>query len=190
MPKVRPSGHPLGVRLDHHCQRVASQAEAVAHMIDEAQRSPAWPDIAEGFMALSRAGIPRDDPAVVLRVIEQGEWLYRELEDRIPTQRGYSHEPVIYYFGLGDLVKIGITRHLPSRADALNPQFIYALERGTFADEKARHELFHQLNVHGEWFRNEDPLTAYIAATAAAFESDFGQPLSDWLTAHGMSSRA
>lgn len=190
MPQIRAHATVLASQLD--ILRENELSDPIALMIDEAQRSPAWPTIAEGFVFLARAGLGRTDPEVVRSVIERGEFLHREVYgpiDKSPIKSPTAHETLIYYFQLGDLVKIGISRNLTARVDALNPQAILAIERGTFADEVARHKQFASLHVHGEWFRNEDPLTAYVDAVAEAFEHDFEQPLKLWLTTRGLPAR-
>lgn len=153
----------------------------VAAMIDEAQRSPAWPDIADCFVMLCRAGISRDDPDVVRKVIARGEEIYEYSQQPKPERTPQGHEPIVYYFALGDLVKIGTSQNIARRAEAFNPQEILAIERGGYEHERQRHELFAPLLVHGEWFRHEDPLLSYIETTRAAFEDDFGMPMDRWL---------
>jgi hypothetical protein len=157
-------------------------------MIERAQRSPAWSHIADGFMLLARSGVGREDPAVVRRVIERGEEMYLSAQQARPL-RERAHEPIVYYFRLGNLIKIGTSRNVFARINDLNPQAVLAIERGGYADEADRHRLFADLRVHGEWFRDADPLSSYVRAVAAGFDGDFGCPLGQWLAARGVAQR-
>lgn len=70
---------------------------------------------------------------------------------------------VVYYIRFGDRVKIGYTTNLRQRLHNLPHDEVLATEIGTMADERARHRMFADLRVTGEWFRYEEPLISHIA---------------------------
>lgn len=67
-------------------------------------------------------------------------------------------------------LKIGYTANLSSRVKELagistsrQPPLVLALEEGSLAIERERHEKFAELRSHGEWFRYVDPLKDFVA---------------------------
>ena len=178
--------HPMGARIRYELPAELTAADEIDDMIQAAQQSPAWGHIADAFMFLARAGLDRSDPDTVRRVIAHGERMHRLSEEAPKPDPIRAHEPIVYYFGLGNVIKIGTSSNIAARLDTINPQSVLAVERGSHKEERERHALFAALRLHGEWFRNEDPLPAYVTAVADAFEADFGRPLTAWLEAHGV----
>lgn len=80
-----------------------------------------------------------------------------------PTRRNVRTTPgTVYFFRMGDLVKIGYTTDLPRRRRALVPDEVLATTPGTMGDEKALHHRFGHAWSHGEYFRPEPELLAHI----------------------------
>ena len=77
---------------------------------------------------------------------------------------------VVYYMQVGDLIKIGTTRHLQRRVSYYPPgSRLLAVEPGAEAVERHRHEQFADLRVaRNEWFRPGAELMAHVEVLAAA----------------------
>lgn len=70
---------------------------------------------------------------------------------------------VIYFVRFQALVKIGFTTNMQARMTAVPHEEVLAMVPGMLADEKRCHAAFAHLRVHGEWFRAEPDLMAFIA---------------------------
>lgn len=77
----------------------------------------------------------------------------------------------VYFVGRENLIKIGTTADLPSRLYQLEREggpldLLAAIEGGPVLEDKI-HEAFARYRVHGEWFRDCQPLRHFIAEVAA-----------------------
>lgn len=84
-----------------------------------------------------------------------------------PWRRDLHQGPCIYFIRGGDLIKIGKTNNLRSRLSGLqngssHPLEILLVLADTGALEKVLHRRFAKARAHGEWFRAEPKLLAYI----------------------------
>jgi hypothetical protein len=75
---------------------------------------------------------------------------------------------LIYFIRLGNRVKIGFTTNLAHRLSVLPHEEVLGTVPGTMKDEKRCHLAFAHLRVHGEWFRSDDDLLAFIADVTKA----------------------
>jgi hypothetical protein len=88
---------------------------------------------------------------------------------------------LVYYMRLGELVKIGTSRNLKARREALNPQGIIALEFGGRELERERHSQFARSHVHGEWFNLDEQVGAHVTEVRADFQERTGLTTEAWL---------
>lgn len=89
--------------------------------------------------------------------------------DPTPPRRKISEEDGwVYFIRKGDLVKIGWSSVPRSRFNALQPDAVLHIEPGRMADERKCHAAFAHLREHGEWFRPEPDLLAFIDGLRAA----------------------
>lgn len=96
----------------------------------------------------------------------------REREAKVFMERvRYSEQVlhVVYFIGMGDLIKIGTTTNLQRRVMGLSLTMghVLATEPGGYALEEKLHEKFTALREHGEWFRAEPELLAYVEEVKA-----------------------
>lgn len=83
---------------------------------------------------------------------------------------------VVYYLGLGDLVKIGTSTNPRRRIAALPHDTVLAFERGGRRRERSRHEQFAATRVNGgEWFRTDAALRAHILDLRAGHDDPWLQ---------------
>lgn len=156
----------------------ADFAGELSSVVDELAQRPDAGSIARNLMRLKSFGFDPTDPDIIRRAAD----LASRAQAVRQKAREPWHEPVVYYMNLGDLVKIGTTTNIHYRMSSISPQGLLAVERGGYAVERARHRAFECCRVHGEWFRNQDPLTAYIDAVACDFAEEFGCSLSEWMS--------
>ena len=153
-------------------------------IVQEIIGDPAFLEIARALACARYLNLDLQDLDVVRNAIGSGR-RHHITSSAIPhkprPRRRGLHEPIIYYMGLGDLVKIGTSTNIITRHSILGCPRVLAIERGDVIDERARHQFFGLLRVHGEWFRYEDPLMSYIWTVAEAFYADFGTDLETWL---------
>lgn len=71
--------------------------------------------------------------------------------------------PRVYYAERDGLIKIGTSRNVPVRMDALKARLL-AIEPGGPTVERTRHEQFGDSRVVGEWFQPTAGLHAHIAS--------------------------
>jgi hypothetical protein len=89
----------------------------------------------------------------------------------LPTpDRGHpwDEQGWVYFIRKGDLIKIGWTSHRQRRFRELQPDHVLATTPGTVYDERRCHAAFAHLREHGEWFRPEPDLLAFIDGIPAA----------------------
>jgi hypothetical protein len=90
-------------------------------------------------------------------------------------------------------LKIGFTTDLRKRVADLagiagsgQPPLVLALEEGGRLVERKRHDEFVSLRSHGEWFRYEEPLRAFVATLEHPFAYLLDRPhLWQWAGAWG-----
>lgn len=75
--------------------------------------------------------------------------------------RATVSEPTIYYAEREGMVKIGCTRAVGQRMQALRTSLL-ATEPGSYELEAERHAQFDHLRIAGEWFRPGAALMAHI----------------------------
>ncbi len=73
-----------------------------------------------------------------------------------------TREGWVYFVRVGDLIKIGWTGQPRTRMRNLQPDEVMHLEPGTMKDEKRCHAAFAPYRQHGEYFRPEPELLAFI----------------------------
>jgi hypothetical protein len=73
----------------------------------------------------------------------------------------------VYFTRCGDLIKIGFSRHPDIRARNLGGELL-ASTPGTLADERTMHHRFGHAWEHGEYFRAEPDLLAFIESLTEA----------------------
>lgn len=153
-------------------------------VVQEITDDPAFLEIAKALACARHLDLDLQDPDVVRNAIKSGR-RHHATSGAVPHKRRPKkaglHEPIIYYMGLGDLVKIGTSTNIITRHSILGCPRILAVERGDVIDERERHRFFGSLRVHGEWFRYEDPLVSYVWTVAEAFYADFGLTLETWI---------
>ena len=151
-------------------------------ILDEVINDPAFQSIAKALACAKYLDLDLTDEAVIRNAIQTGRSRHGESGARGYRRRPKRglHEPIVYYMARGDLVKIGLSTNIITRHSILGMPELLAIERGDIKVERARHKFFVDLHVQGEWFRNVDPLTAYVGAVAEAFNADFGTDLSTW----------
>lgn len=169
----------------------APSPTAVPHenMFAELAGDPARHEIAEAGISAARLGFDLTDPGVRTVIIAAGrrKWAEagkpaREFVDGWTAPE--HHEKVVYYFRLGDLVKIGTTRNIRARYEALRPQGIDAIEFGGRELETRRHTQFIDDHLHAEWFRRSPALNAHIIDCFTAFYAQTGRSCAAWLREH------
>jgi hypothetical protein len=93
-----------------------------------------------------------------------------ELEPE-PEPIAFGRPSVIYFLSAGDKLKIGFTSDLNQRMTSLSatspvPLTLLHSTPGTMADERSWHRRFADYRLHGEWFRLQGELAAYLAEVA------------------------
>lgn len=74
----------------------------------------------------------------------------------------------VYFIRKGGLVKIGWSSQPSVRFKQLRPDEVLATMPGSMRDERDLHGAFSHLREHGEWFRPEPDLLAFIDGLKAA----------------------
>lgn len=153
----------------------------------DAAADPAYKFIVDAAMGAHRLGFDLADPDVRAKVIVAGHRAHeragkptRYKTEPRPTVLEQSHQPVVYYMRLGDLVKIGTTANLGARYAAINPEGLMALEFGGRRLERQRHNQFSICHHHGEWFRLGPMLAMHIVGVRADFETAEGMTTEEW----------
>lgn len=92
-------------------------------------------------------------------------------------------ESVVYFVKHEGLVKIGYTADLAVRLRSLPGELIAFLPGGR-ADEASFHRRFHPLRMHGEWFRNEPPLSTLLGFLPRCAAPPHGRPIGTCAVPH------
>jgi hypothetical protein len=84
---------------------------------------------------------------------------------------------VVYFLRSGDFVKIGTTRKLASRIDAIRTSAAHGIELlgavpGDYATERTWHSRFSHLHARGEWFTAAPELLDAIRTTSDRVPDD------------------
>lgn len=117
-----------------------------------------------------RAYLAADDLAP--NIPEGSEAVRQLVEERREATQPVVPEPregSIYYFEVGDLIKVGYSMRPYARLKDYPPTTRWlAVEPGTTAIERARHSLFHAHLSHGrEWFHPHPEVLAWIDQVVA-----------------------
>lgn len=72
-------------------------------------------------------------------------------------------DSVVYFVEHGNLIKIGYSGNLAARLSTIPGRLVNFIP-GSISDEARHHALFAALRDGGEWFRNEPPLSDYLAS--------------------------
>lgn len=97
----------------------------------------------------------------------------------------YKHVPgkahpkpqLVYFIVVGDVVKIGRTKNLTKRIEALRVGLAHPID-AVYFDSKDRlmelevHKMFAEDRLLGEWFRLSDALRTYLIKNVATFRLD------------------
>lgn len=136
---------------------VPEEAEDFADLLAAARLHVMDEDVPKQFflarMAQARARESGREADAVLRKIDRTERILQ----------------VVYFVRMGDLIKIGTTSNLLQRIQGLSLTMghVLATEPGGYMREQELHGRFAALREHGEWFRAEPELLAYIDAIPA-----------------------
>ena len=71
-------------------------------------------------------------------------------------------DPVVYYFRVGNRIKIGFTNNVTTRARDLMPEEVLGWERGERELEAKRHQQFARFRVAREWFEDCTAIRRHI----------------------------
>jgi len=167
----------------------------LAELLDTLADDPAKREISIVAMQAASIGFDLADEAAFNIVVATGRrWHEAGEEMRVllfPTrtaeprtaqvQPERGHAPIVYYMRLGDIVKIGTTTNVAKRAGSINPEGVMAVEFGAVDVERARHNQFIDLHLHGEWFRLDATLGSHVIEVRAAFEAATGETTEAWL---------
>ncbi len=121
----------------------------------------------------------RDEISAALhRYAETGEYPSDEvwermaggLRDRVargkmkPAINVSASGPVVYYFRVGNRIKIGYTGNLAIREKDLAPEEVLGWEPGSYELERRRHEQFASHRIAREWFEDCPAIRKHIAS--------------------------
>lgn len=126
-----------------------------ASTVDE----PSAPDETKGLMLRVRVREALGGPPATRAEVEQ---IRTWLRDNPMTKPAHIPLAVVYYFRVGNRIKIGHTANLLSRVRGLMPEEILGWEPGEPALERARHRQFAQYRVTREWFEDCPAIRAHI----------------------------
>jgi hypothetical protein len=80
-----------------------------------------------------------------------------------------NHQPVVYYVGVGDRIKIGTTKLFRPRMSGVRAEVWHAVEPGGRELEQARHMQFAAYRLDSEWFEPAEPILALCAVLRQAY---------------------
>lgn len=131
---------------------------------------PALMHIYQAANQLTAFGFDVSDPEIAQRAIDKGRRDYTHgLRPGFtcgPPEATYPRhdltDSVVYYMRTRDLVKIGFSRNIRLRLQALRPEELMATEPGGRTLERVRHREFRDLRYRYEWFKLAPPLTVHI----------------------------
>lgn len=92
-----------------------------------------------------------------LRPVRQGMREHRPLSKPLPVA-----DPVVYYFRVGNRIKIGYTGNLEGRVKNLMPEEVLGWEPGPPSLEKKRHRQFASHRTAREWFEDCPAIRRHI----------------------------
>lgn len=104
--------------------------------------------------------------------------------------------PVVYFIQVpSGPIKIGTSKNLKQRLAYLQvytpePISLLGVHVGSFVEERAAHERFAHLRLHGEWFESDPALLAYIAAGEQAAPVGAGMQRLAWWAKQGQDTFA
>ena len=96
-----------------------------------------------------------------LRAMADAERAARER--KAMAAQAYNAQALIYYFRVGNRIKIGWTRNLAQRIATLMPEEVLATEPGLQRLETTRHHQFAQYRITREWFKDCPAIREHIA---------------------------
>lgn len=157
--------------------------------------SPARVYILQYMKAADELGFDTAQDDILQRCVRAGHAQYeretgRTVAPYVPGPRltGGVHNPVVYYMRNHDLVKIGTTGDIATRAMSIQPQGVMAVEFGSYDLERERHLQFDHLRQRGEWFALDAELGGHIVSLRETFRDDRGRTVDEWLRAYRVSS--
>lgn len=163
----------FGTCIDPHHDHSEDRA-ALSQLVDTGDT--AFTQIAEVLIEMRDAGVDFTPDVVEIaakigRLRHQRQQQPDHAEPIAPTTRRSNRAagPVVYYVRRGHLIKIGTTTNLADRMNVLMPDEILAIEPGDRDLERARHQEFADLRVHGqsEHFYPGPELDAHIRRVRA-----------------------
>lgn len=119
-------------------------------------------EITAAFLRMAETG-ERPDPAQMARLeagLREGTATGEAQQPALPP------EPVVYYFRVGNRIKIGYTQSLHHRVRSLMPEEVIGWESGNVALERRRHRQFAAYRVTREWFEDCEAIRDHIATLA------------------------
>ena len=109
--------------------------------------------------------VPSGDEIRAMALALQHKREQRALASRARQEAGY---PVVYYFRVGNRIKIGWTRNLERRIETLMPEEVLAIEPGPQQLETRRHRQFAGYRIVREWFVDCPAIREHIASLGTA----------------------
>lgn len=183
-----PKPNPRSVVLGHPEPEdtLTDLGELIEDRIQEILDHPARAEIICVLRLMHMIELDITDPALYEHAVTVGIRRTAATYGRPVERHKHHHDPVIYYFQIGEVVKIGITQNVVNRWAAFSPERVLAIEPGSYSLEGARHRQFAELHIHGEWFRLGASLEKHTTSLYAAAERALGAPLPAWLRDQGL----
>jgi T5orf172 domain. len=95
---------------------------------------------------------------------EEIDQIRRSMKAHAPMSKpAHVPKPMVYYFRVGNRIKIGHTTNLAIRIKDLAPEEVLGWEPGPPPLEKQRHREFRQHRTAREWFKDCDAIRRHIA---------------------------
>lgn len=119
-------------------------------------------DITAAFLRMAETG-ERPDPGQFARMeagLREGVATGKGAQPKLPP------EPVVYYFRVGNRIKIGRTGNLQGRIKDLAPEEVLGWETGDSETERMRHRQFASYRTNREWFEDCTAIREHIATLA------------------------
>jgi len=177
MSKLKPRVRQLGPEA--YADKPPVLPPLLAEMADE--NEPAFGEIIDGVIKAFSQRFDLTDPGAVKAIVDAARRRYEATVNPMPYDRyammeevkaaraAREAESVVYYFRIGDRVKIGTTTNLAERAKVFRPEEIMATEPGGLDAERRRHGQFAHFRLgQTEWFRLEGSLREHIAGIREA----------------------
>lgn len=183
--------HGLLAGLIAHPSALPTVAQAeLRDLTDEIAADPAFGQIVEHLENARALGFDAADPDIIRRAINAGRSTWEAAATppaftvlgAMPAQPRPRHHPsVVYYMRHGSLVKIGTTRDIRERMDAVGAQAVMAVEPGDVRLEHRRHVEFADLRSHKEWYHWSEELGFHIAEVRDQFSAATGEAVEQWV---------